>query len=128
MSAARIFPLAAPLFDVGTVTITKKAKALLERQCLTVDELLDRFRRCDWPEDGWLFGQNMEALREGREIEVTWTFDAPLTASEKQINVECIAGKFTKIETGWEYCHRPDPPKRRATAAEIARAAEGAGA
>jgi hypothetical protein len=143
VSAARkVFPLAAPLFDVGEVTITKRAKALLEKQSVTVDELLDRFRRLDWPEDEELFGQNVAALRGGREIQISWTFGTPVTATGKHVSIECIAGKATKIETAWEYCHRLDPkcfgpkgewPKEvwgkgvyTAPPSEIVKAAEGA--
>jgi hypothetical protein len=110
VSARRsVFPLAAPLFDVGEVTITKRAKALLKKQGVTVHGLLDRFRRLDWPEDEELFGQNVAALREGREVQVSWTFGAPRAVAWEHVSVECLLGKATIIETASEYIYRLDP-------------------
>lgn len=113
VSARRsVFPLAAPLFDVGEVTITKRAKALLKKQGVTVHELLDRFRRLDWPEEdgsGEGFGQNVDALKKGKVVIVTWTFGAPLQASRSHVQVECTPGKTTIIGTEAEYLHRADP-------------------
>lgn len=110
VSAARVFPLAAPLFDVGEVRITKKAKAILEKQGVTVHEILDRFRRLDWPDvSGEVFGQEMENLREGKEVQASWTFGAPLTASARHLFIDCAPGKTTIIETGSEYIHELDP-------------------
>lgn len=113
MSARRkVFPLAAPLFDVGAVTITKKAKALLKAQGMTVNELLDRFRRLDWPIDsdgGEGFGANVAALREGETLFVGWSFGAPILATGRRLQVECLPGKTTIIETESECLYRGDP-------------------
>lgn len=108
MSAARVFPLAAPAFDPGKVTVTLRAKERLAKKGLTPGEMLDRFLRFDWPdEDGDAFGQSMQAAREGKEFWATWQLGKAL-ATASQIVIVCRAGKFTAIETGYEYMHRLD--------------------
>ena len=105
-----IFPLAFPLFDVGTVTITKNAEALLKKNGLTSAEVVDRVQRVDWPaENDERFGEEMAALKDGNEVYITFRFGAPLTAAEMHVSVECAPGRSTTIETGREHIHRIDP-------------------
>ena len=111
MSARRsVFPLAAPAFDPGVITVTLRAKKLLaKRGRPTPGELLDRFVRFDWPdEDGDAFGWSMQAAREGKEFWATWQLGKRHDTAS-QIMIVCRAGKFTAIETGYEYMHRLDP-------------------
>lgn len=110
MSAVRVFPLAAPAFDPGKVTVTLRAKKFLAKKGRpTPGELLDRFVRFDWPnEDGDAFGQSMEAARGGKEFWASYQFGRRLDTAS-QIMIVCRAGKATSIETGYEHMHRLDP-------------------
>lgn len=110
MSARRrVFPLATPIFDLGKVTITKRAKARLREEGVEVLGFLDRFHRIDWPDATKdEFGDAMADLRKGTPFSVSWTFGAPME-TEKHVTVYYSAGKSTSIETGYEMLHRMDP-------------------
>lgn len=110
MSTGRgVFPLAAPAFDAGKVTVTLRAKERLARKGLTPGELLDRFLRFDWPDTSAEdFGWSMEAARQGKEFWAFWQLGRKKSATA-ELAIVCKAGKFTAIETGSEYMHRLDP-------------------
>jgi hypothetical protein len=103
------FPLKTPLFDLGKVTITKRAKKRLEKEGIDVHAFLDCFHRMDWPDaTADEFGEAMADLREGNPFSVSWDFGARME-TQKHVTVFYTPGKSTSIETGYETLHRMQP-------------------
>ncbi|GEM_PF-3494917 len=106
MSAARIFPLASPIFVPREARLTLRAKALLAQSGQPAYELFDRFLRLDWS-DKREFEEGMGDLRSGRRFFVTMT-----KGTEPPVGVTCEPRKrAVTIETEAEYLHRLEPKR-----------------